>query len=131
MRMNSMLAMTACLAVAAGLGGCVSTNSTRLGMAPAALAVDPASVALYRNADQVGRPYTEVALLNSSGDSMWTTEQKMFESMRKEAAKLGADGVILDALKEPNLAIKVAAAILHVSAPRKGRALAIRTAPES
>ena len=118
------------LVLAAALGGCVSTNSTRLGVAQTGAAIAPASVALYRAADQVGRPYSEVALLNASGDSLWTTEQKMFESMRTEAARLGANGVILEPIQEPSPAIKLAAAIFHVSAPRKGRALAIRTAPE-
>lgn len=120
----------AVLAVALSLGGCVSTNSTRLGAPQTRLAIAPALVTLYRAGDQVGRPYSEVALLNSSGDSVWTTEQAMFESMRKEAAKLGANGVILGPTKEPGAAIKVAAAILHVSVSRKGRALAIRTMPE-
>lgn len=119
----------ALVALAASLGGCVSTNSSLLGSAQTGLAVAPASVTFYRTADQVGRPYAEVALLHSSGDSLWTTEKKMFESMRQEAGKLGADGVILQRIKEPSPAIKVAAAIFHVSAQRKGRAIAIRTGP--
>ena len=119
----------ALLIVAASLGGCVSTQSSLLGAPQAAAPVAPASVALYRTADQVGRPYAEVALLNSSGDSMWTTEAKMFESMRLEAARLGANGVILEPITEPSPGLKLAAAIFHVSAPRKGRALAIRTLP--
>lgn len=125
------LPIFALLAVTAALGGCVSTNSTPLGLGETRPAVVPAMVAFYRTGDQVGRPYTEVALLNSSGDSLWTTEKKMFQSMRQEAAKLGADGVILERVKEPAVAIKVAAAIFHVSAPRKGRAVAIRTMPGS
>ena len=118
------------LAVAVLLGGCVTTNSTQLGVAKTSLPVAPTSVIVYRTADQVGRPYSEVALLNSSGDSLWTTEEKMIVSMREEAAKLGADGIILEGIQEPNAAIKVAAAFLHLSAPRKGQALAIRTVPE-
>ena len=117
--------------LAAALGGCVSTNATPIGLAEPRSAVTPASVAFYRTAEQVGRPYSEVALLNSSGDSLWTTEKKMFESMRREAAKLGADGVILERVKEPRMGFKFAAAVLHVSAPRKGRAIAIRTTPEN
>jgi len=118
-------------AVTAILGGCVSTNSTPLGLTRPGSTVPLASVSLYRTADQVGRPYCEVALLNSSGDSLWTNEKSMLDSMRRAAARLGADGVILDAIQEPSSAIKLAAAIFHVSAPRKGRALAIRTEPES
>jgi hypothetical protein len=118
------------LAVAATLGGCVSTNSTPLGLARTSAAVPPASVALYRTADQVGRPYSEVALLNAKGDALFTTEKRMFESMRAAAARIGADGVILESLQEPSAAIKVAAAIFHVSAQRQGHGLAILKAPE-
>ena len=83
----------------------------------------------YRSADQVTLPYSEVARLNSSGDWMLTNRKEMFESMRREAAKLGANGVILESVKDPNPAIKVAAAVIHVSVPRKGKALAILTTP--
>ncbi|PTS84639.1 hypothetical protein DBR21_15450 [Caulobacter sp. HMWF009] len=117
------------LAVAATLAGCVSTNSTLLGAPQTLSAIAPGSVTFYRTPDQVLRPYSEVALLHASGDSLWTSEKAMFESMRKEAAKLGADAIILEPVQEPSTALKVAAAVLHVSAPRKGRALAIRTLP--
>jgi hypothetical protein len=89
----------------------------------------PADVALYREASQVPRHYEEVALLNSSGDSEFTNEHGMFQSMKKEAGKLGANAVILDALSEPSGGAKVAAAIFGVSAQRKGKALAIYVLP--
>jgi hypothetical protein len=49
--------------------------------------------------------------------------------MKKEAGKVGANGVILDALSEPGSGAKVAAAIFGVSAQRKGKALAIWVFP--
>jgi len=69
--------------------------------------------------------YREIALINSSGGSFVTNERQMFGSMRKEAAKLGANGIILDAITEPSPGVKVAAAIFGVSANRKGKALAV------
>jgi len=89
----------------------------------------PENVALYRNADQVPRRYEEVALLNSEGDSNFTNEAKMFESMKKKAGEVGANAIILDALSEPSGGAKVAAAIFGVSAERKGKALAIYVFP--
>lgn len=53
----------------------------------------------------------------------------MFESMKKKAGEMGANGVILDALTEPGSGAKVAAAIFGVSAQRKGKALAIWVFP--
>ena len=89
----------------------------------------PQDVALYRVASQVPRRYEEIALLNSSGDSAFTDEAKMFESMKKKAGEVGANGVILDAVSEPGHGAKVAAAIFGVSAQRKGKALAIWVFP--
>ena len=82
-------------------------------------------VVLYRVAEQVPRKYEEIALLNSSGDSGFTNEAKMFESMKEKAGEVGANAVILDAVSEPGSGAKVAAAIFGVSAQRKGKALAI------
>jgi hypothetical protein len=124
-----MLMISRCVIAASllvSLSACVTTNASRLGTAteirPLVL---PSDVALYRVASQVPRRYEEVALLNSTGDSGMTDEAKMFESMKKKAGEMGANGVILDAVSEPGSGSKVAAAIFGVSAQRKGKALAI------
>ena len=110
--------------------GCVSTNATRLGNAPTRPALPADSVAIYRTADQVPGKYQEVALLNSTGESMWTNEAKMFDSMKKKAGELGANAVILDAVSEPSAGAKVASAVFGVGgAQRKGKAIAIYVLP--
>lgn len=124
-RLGLLVVVFGCVA----LGGCVSTNVTRLG-APvnyAPVAVD--SVVVYRTAAQVPGRYEEIALLNSAGATDWTDEAQMVRSMRKEAAKLGANAIILDAMSEPGAGAKVAASIFGTSAERKGRAIAIRILP--
>lgn len=109
---------------------CVTTNASRLGTATADRPILlPQDVALYRVASQVPRQYEEIALLNSKGDSAFTDEARMFESMKKKAGEMGANGVILDAVSEPGHGAKVAAAIFGVSAQRKGKALAIWVFP--
>jgi hypothetical protein len=76
--------------------------------------------------------YEEIALLNSKADSASTSEAQMFKSMRKKAAKLGANGIILDAVSEPTVGAKIAAAVLFgTGAERKGKALAIYVIPGS
>jgi hypothetical protein len=107
------------------LAGCVAVNSTQLGELTARSPVDPATVIIYRTANQVPRTYDEIALLNATGSTDFTNESGMLEAMRKRAAKLGANGVILDAISEPSAGAKVAAAIFGVGAERKGKALAI------
>jgi uncharacterized lipoprotein YajG len=111
---------------------CVRTNATLLNPSPVARPkVAPSAVRIYRTADQVGRPFEEIALLNSTGESNLTDENDLFESMRKKAGELGANGVILDAVNEASAGAKVAAAIFGTGTQRKGRAIAIYVLPDS
>ena len=117
------------VSVAALVVACVQTNAVRLGNAPVREPVAEDHVVVYRTADQVPRRYEEVALLNARGESSWTNEEKMFNSMRKKAGEMGANGIILDAIIEPGAATKVAGAILGTGAERKGKAIAIYVFP--
>ncbi len=111
---------------------CVSTKATVLDLTPQSRPpVDAAQVRIYRSAAQVTGKYTEVALLNATGESSWTNEQKMLESMRKKAGALGANGVILDAITEASAGAKVAGAVFGVGSQRKGRAVAIFVVADS
>src|SRR5262245_7341994 len=92
------------------LSGCVSVSSARLETGPVRAAILPEQVQIYRSAAQVGAPYVEVALLNASGDYSMTSEGQMFETMRKKAAKIGANGVILETVSEPTTGQRVAQA---------------------
>lgn len=109
---------------------CVSTNAVRLGTTPQRPSIPSNQVAVYRTADQVPGKYEEIALLNSTGESGWTTEAEMFDSMIKMAGSLGANAIILDAVSEPGAGAKIAAAFLGLSAERKGKAIAIFVFPK-
>ena len=126
--MRTMLLLT----LVAVVGACVSTNATMLNPSPVARPpVPPDQVRIYRTAAQVPGKYEEVALLNSTGESNWTNEQAMFESMRKKAGEVGANAVILDAVTEAGAGAKVAAAVFGVGTQRKGKAVAIFIFPDS
>jgi uncharacterized protein YbjQ (UPF0145 family) len=58
-----------------------------------------------------------------------TDEAKMFKSMRKKAAELGANGVILGEMKDPGTGAKVAQVLFGTSANRKGKSVAIYVYP--
>ena len=119
-------------AAVALLGGCVQTNATMLNPSPVARPkVAPDKVRIYRTADQVKGKYDEIALLNSTGESNWTNDSEMMESMRKKAGELGANGVILDAINEAGAGAKVAAAVFGTGTQRKGRSIAIYVYPDS
>jgi hypothetical protein len=127
MKYSTRLLITSC--AAALVVACVSTNAMRLGSGPIRPPVPEHQVAIYRTADQVPGRYEEVALLNSTGHHSMTNEEAMFKSMRKKAAELGANAVILDALTEPSTGSKVASAIFGVGGERKGKAVAIYVFP--
>ena len=129
--MNSLSRLTLAVCVIASLTGRVTTNATRLGTGAALPPVPMESVAMYRTASQVPGKYQEVALLNSKGESGLTDEAAMFRSMRKKAAELGANAIILDAVSEPSAGAKVASAVFGTGAERKGRAIAIYVFPAS
>lgn len=110
---------------------CVQTNAVRLGAAPQRAPVHEDSVLVYRTASQVPGKYEEVAMLNSTGNTGMTNEEQMFNSMRKKAGQLGANGIVLDGISEPSAGAKVAGAVLGTGAERKGKAIAIYVFPDS
>jgi hypothetical protein len=80
---------------------------------------------MYLTPEKAPSDYKELALLNSAGNTGFTSEGGMMKSQRKKAASIGATGIILGEIKEPNAATKVAGALVGVGAERKGKALAI------
>lgn len=92
----------------------------------------PDGVKLYSAPDKVGQPYTEVAMMNSSGNTGFTSESGMMKSMRKKAAEVGATGIILTNIDEPSAGAKVASAfLLGTGADRKGKSVAIFVAADT
>ena len=111
--------------------GCVTTRSVQLGEYEKRAPVPWKQVAVYRTADQVPGPYKEIALLTAKGDSIWTGQARMWTSMQKKAAKLGANAIIIDAHTEPKDGAKIVSALLWGTGPsRQGKALAIFILPD-
>jgi hypothetical protein len=107
------------------LVGCVSTNAALLDNSLKLPAICPDGVKVFTDSSKVGKPYTEVAVLNSKGDYEYTNESQMIDSQRKKAAKLGANGLILGKMADPSTGSKIAQALLSTSANRKSDAVAI------
>ena len=107
---------------------CVTTEAIKIGTTQNRPPVSPEKVIIYRTADQVPGKYEEIAMLTSTGDSTWTTQKQMIESMKKKAGKLGANAIILDAMSEPSAEAKVMSNFLYGGwggADREGNAVAI------
>lgn len=107
------------------LVACVHTNAAVLDPSVKYQRICPAAVIIYTSPDRVGKPYREVALLNSKGESGWTSESGMLNSQRKKAAEVGANGLILSGIDEPKAGTKIIGAMLGTGSERKGKALAI------
>ena len=128
--MKKLIFMLIVVFFAFSLMACMSTKAVRLGDQISRPIIAWKSVKVYRTADQVPGNYDEVGLLMTTASTIWTSEKGMWNSMKKKAAKLGANAVILDAVSEPSAGAKVAGAIFGVGVNRKGKAIAIFVHPE-
>jgi len=116
---------------AAVLIACVSTNAALLNSSLVLPRICPEGVQVFTDSSRVGKPYTEVAVLNSKGDDDFTNESGMIRSQQKKAAEIGANGVILGTMQGPGTGAKIASAIFGTSANRKGKAIAIHIPSDS
>jgi hypothetical protein len=122
MRLRTLLAVMAGFAITTG---CTRTNAALVDNSIHLAPTCPDAVKLYTSPSSVGASYTEIALLNSTGASGWTTEAGMMTSMRKKAASIGANGIIMGNINEPGAGAKVAAAVFGTATERKGKSVAI------
>lgn len=104
---------------------CVHTNAAVLDVTQKFAPLCPDGVKVFSDTSKVGKPYQEVALLNSKGESGSTSEAGMINSQRKKAAELGANGIVVGGFQEPKAGTKIVGALLGTGAERKGSALAI------
>ena len=110
---------------------CVSTNAALIDPTVHMARTCPSAIKLYTTPDRVGAPYREVALLNAKGESNWSDEGDMIDSMRDKAAEVGANGIILSRIDEPSALTKVIGQVAKTGSQRKGNALAIYVPSDS
>jgi hypothetical protein len=126
---GSVMNLKSLFVAAAGVAaiGChsVSTNASVIDPSLRLARTCPAAVKLYTVPDRVQQPYREVALLNSAGETTYTSESDMIKSMREKAASLGANGIILGGIDEPSAITKLAGQIAQVGADAAGQPVSI------
>lgn len=110
---------------AIALAGCVTTHAIELGTPGRYRPIDPLQVQVFLTESDVTVPFDKVAIIEAKGDYTTVADEDMVKAMKKKAAKLGANALILGDFKDPTTVEKVAHALLNVSAERKGRVLAI------
>lgn len=111
---------------------CVRTKETLIDpAAPKLPELEPESVRIVTDESELeGVEYTRVAMIEATGSGSFTDQSGMIEAMRKKAAKLGANAILLPSIDEPGSGAKVAAAIFGTDTSRKGNAIAIFIHPD-
>jgi len=113
--------------LACGLAGCgtrshIVARNSALTLAPTCADAVP----VYADRDHVPYDYYEVAVITAEGNSVYTGNGDLLKSVRNEAAGVGANGIVLDALVASHATVKVlGAAVGSNDADRKARAIAI------
>jgi hypothetical protein len=110
---------------------CVRTNAALIDPSVHLAQTCKTAIKLFTTPDRVGQPYREVAVLNAKGESNWSDEGDMIESMREKAAEVGANGIILNGIDEPSALTKVIGEVAKTGSQRKGKAVAIYVASDS
>jgi hypothetical protein len=113
---------TGCLIAACGTRSHIEARNSALALAPTCADAVP----VYPDREHVPFDYYEVALITAEGNSVYTGNGDLLKSVRNEAAGVGANGVVLDALGATHATVKVlGAAIGTKDAERKAQAIAI------
>jgi osmotically-inducible protein OsmY len=107
--------------------GCVATQATMLQPTAQYAMVSPAQVRVFLREDDIKVPYEKVAIIHAQGESTMTNEQEMITAAKAEAARAGANGIVLSKIDEPSAGAKVAGMVFGVGVMRRGEILGIRT----
>lgn len=88
--------------------------------------LEPEQVQVFANEREVRRPFEKIGIITAEGDSDIHGEASLIKAMKKEAAKLGANGMVLGGYSEATTEDKVIRFFLPTSSDNKHRATAIR-----
>ena len=108
------------------LGACTSTGAVLLGGTDPYPETDPYEVRVFLSEDEVPGDYERIALVTARSDSEWTDEADLIRAMRKRAARLGANGLIVGEVRDPTTLERVAEVLTDYEAQRRARGIAIR-----
>src|SRR5204863_6868767 len=114
-------------ALAAG-SACAGVKKTTTDINPAMSRAPTCAnaIAVYNSRSDVVYDYYELAWIEASGNSVWTTDNQLQTQVRNGAAKVGANAVIINPVEQSKTAIKVLGEAIGAKwATQKVSALAI------
>jgi hypothetical protein len=119
------IALGCALAVGAACAG-VKKTTTPINPSLSRAPTCAAAIAVYNSRADVPYDYYELAWIEASGNSVWTTDNQLQTQIRNGAAKIGANAVIVNPVEQSKSGVKVLGeAIGTNSATQKASALAI------
>jgi hypothetical protein len=119
------IALVCALAVGSACAG-VKKTTTDLNPSVSRPATCAAAIAVYNSRADVPYDYYELAWIQASGNSVWTTSNQLQTQIRNGAAKVGANAVIVNPVVKSKSTVKILGeAVGANSATAKATALAI------
>ncbi len=119
------IAVACAVAVASACAG-VKKTTTDLNPSMSRPSTCAAAIAVYNSRADVPYDYYELAWIEASGNSVWTTDNQLQTQIRNGAAKVGANAIIVNPVTQSKSTVKILGeAIGTRSATQKASALAI------
>lgn len=112
------------LVLAMAVTGCVTVSKSIL-MDRSAYPVPQAEVQVLLEGDSIPSACERVALLHASGDEDFTDEGDIWNKLRSEAGKLGANVVFLQGIEDPGTGERIASAVFGTTSDRDSDAIAL------
>lgn len=125
--MNTLKGIALACALAAG-SACAGVRKTTTDLNPSVNrpSTCPAAIAVYNSRADVPYDYYELAWIQASGNSVWTTDNQLQTQIRNGAAKVGANAVIVNPVTQAKSTVKILGEVIGTSsATQKVSALAI------
>ena len=118
-------ALACALALGSACAG-VKKTTTTINPAMSRAPTCASAIAVYNSRSDVPYDYYELAWIQATGNSVWTTDNQLQTQIRNGAAKVGANAVIVNPVEQSKTTIKVLGeAVGAKSATQKASALAI------
>ena len=119
------IALVCALAVSSACAG-VKKTTTDLNPSVSRPSTCAAAIAVYNSRADVPYDYYELAWIQATGNSVWTTDNQLQTQIRNGAGKVGANGVIVNPVTQAKSTVKILGeAVGANSATQKATALAI------
>jgi hypothetical protein len=114
------------LFAAASLAACTTTSAVLLDGTGMYAETDPTQVRVYLRESDVPADYERIALVTAKAGASWTDETDLIRAMRKRAARMGANALIVGEIRDPSTLEHVAEVFTDYEPSLRGRGVAIR-----